>query len=93
MTPKGIAVDGDIPLIILLPFIVLSIAAALPVVLLDNVGNATPFYIFSSLNALLYAVITGTVIYKHKQERKRSVSATELLKIAVAAKHRDESSG
>ncbi len=70
VTPKGRATKGDISVNILLPYFVLSIAASLPVVLLENVGNATAFYFFSSFNALMYAVILGTVLYQHSGDRQ-----------------------
>ena len=46
ITPKCKTEDGEIPLILILPYIFLSMGASLPVILLDNVGNATAFYFF-----------------------------------------------
>jgi cellulose synthase (UDP-forming) len=77
VTPKESAAKEDIPVKILLPYVVLSIAAALPVVLLKHVGNATAFYFFSSFNALLYAVIIGTVIYRHETEQHVSAATLD----------------
>jgi cellulose synthase (UDP-forming) len=45
-----------------LPYIALSLTAILPVLLINQPGNSSGYYFFSTLNALLYA-ICSTVIF------------------------------
>jgi cellulose synthase (UDP-forming) len=68
VTPKGSSEVDPLPFRILAPYGVLSIASALPVLLIDDTGEARGFYIFAIVNAILYALLLLVIVVRHARE-------------------------
>jgi cellulose synthase/poly-beta-1,6-N-acetylglucosamine synthase-like glycosyltransferase len=68
VTPKGKdAARGPLPIRVILPYAVLSAASSICAMLLPT-QNAKGFYIFATLNALIYALIVFVILYMHRKE-------------------------
>jgi hypothetical protein len=67
VTPKG-GQSGDLPFRVLLPYALLSIVSALPVILLANIAQATGFYFFATINCLVYAALLLVIVFQHRRE-------------------------
>lgn len=68
ITPKGSSEVDPLPARVLAPYAILSIVSALPVVLIDNPGEARGFYVFALINAVLYAVLLLIIVVRHSRE-------------------------
>lgn len=68
ITPKGSSEVDPLPVRVLAPYAILSFVSALPVVLIDNPGEARGFYVFALINAVLYAVLLLTIVVQHARE-------------------------
>jgi cellulose synthase (UDP-forming) len=84
VTPKGSCEVDPLPFRILAPYGVLSIASALPVLLVDDAGETRGFYIFAIVNAILYASLLLVIVVQHARENAVRVS-TPLYRPAIAA--------
>lgn len=73
VTPKGRSAAEPLSAKVLAPYAFLSIASGLPVLLLDNIKVAVGFYVFATINSLLYASLLVIIILKHKQENPRPI--------------------
>jgi cellulose synthase/poly-beta-1,6-N-acetylglucosamine synthase-like glycosyltransferase len=76
ITPKGRDAAQPLPLRVLAPYVFLSIASGVPVLLLGNIKFAVGFYLFATLNSLLYAVLLVIIVAKHRRENP---NATRIL--------------
>src|SRR5207247_10389017 len=74
VTPKGRDAAEPLPLRVLAPYAFLSIASGLPVLLLANVQVAVGFYIFATLNSLLYAVLLVVIVIMHRRENPNATA-------------------
>jgi cellulose synthase (UDP-forming) len=70
VTPKGTRDADPVPLRVLAPYAFLSVASVLPVLFVDNARYASGFYIFASLNAVIYAAIFAVVVVMHGRENR-----------------------
>lgn len=68
VTPKGGAAASAVPPGVVLPYLALSAACALPVLLIDRPGTAVGFYVISLANALIYLVVATVIIVMHRLE-------------------------
>lgn len=68
ITPKGSSEVDPLPVRVLAPYAILSIVSALPVVLIDNSGEARGFYVFALINAVLYAALLLIIVVQHARE-------------------------
>lgn len=68
ITPKGSSEVDPLPVRVLAPYAILSIVSALPVVLIDNPGEARGFYVFALINAVLYAALLLIIVVQHARE-------------------------
>jgi cellulose synthase/poly-beta-1,6-N-acetylglucosamine synthase-like glycosyltransferase len=68
VTPKGNDPVGVLPFRVLMPYAALSLASALPALLLDTTAAARGFYVFASLNAALYALLLLVIVLRHATE-------------------------
>ena len=71
VTPKGIKKDQSLPVRIILPYAFLSFASAIPVIVIDNVNQASGFYIFAAINAFMYAMLLITIVGAYYKEAYR----------------------
>jgi hypothetical protein len=71
VTPKGSAPGAPLPLRVLTPYIVLSVASSVPVLLVGGNTEAQGFYIFCAVNALLYGLVVAAVALQHCREGER----------------------
>ena len=65
VTPKGDAASRRLPSKVVAVYAVLAIGAVLPVIFCANADVAKGFYILSSINALIYAAIVATIVFRH----------------------------
>jgi cellulose synthase (UDP-forming) len=69
VTPKGRVAAEPLPLRVLAPYAFLSVASALPSILLfGHVKIALGFFLFATLNSLLYAILLLVIIVMHRRE-------------------------
>jgi len=70
VTPKGTSEVDPLPLRVLLPYAGLALAAVLPVLLIDDVGEAKGFYLFSIMNAAIYGLLLVVIVLRHEWENR-----------------------
>jgi cellulose synthase (UDP-forming) len=68
ITPKGSSEVDPLPVRVLAPYAILSVVSALPVLLIDNPGDARGFYVFALINAVLYAALLLIIVVQHARE-------------------------
>ena len=68
VTPKGSDVRRSLPLRALLPYLLLSAGSSIPALLLHDVGEARGFYVYATLNSVLYALLALTAVVMHWRE-------------------------
>src|SRR5208337_4046603 len=68
VTPKGAGDVGPAPLRATVPYAALSLASALPAILVSDAGYASGFYVFAIVNAVTYAVIFTVIVIQHTRE-------------------------
>src|SRR5262245_12135454 len=86
VTPKGRDASEPLPLRVLAPYAFLSIASGLPVLLLGNIKVAVGFYMFATLNSLLYAGLLVVIVIMHKRENPNAtaISGPSVYRATVA---------
>lgn len=72
VTPKGLAPGGPLPLRVFMPYALLSVASAAPVLLVGGNVEAQGFYIFCAVNAISYGLIAAGVSLSHWRADGRS---------------------
>jgi len=70
VTPKGSGPKSLIPFRAFVPYVVLAVGAALPVLLVDHPFDATGFYWFAALNAFLYGLLVLVIVVRHVIENR-----------------------
>ena len=86
VTPKGTSEVDPVPLRVLAPYMVLSSTSALTALLSQNAHNASGFYIFAMVNAVIYASVFATILIRHELENQvRRRSALRRPAIALTA--------
>lgn len=70
VTPKGGA-RSQLPLGIIMPYVVLTFASALPVIFLNSVTIARGFFLFALVNALVYTIVLAIILLQDSQENAR----------------------
>jgi cellulose synthase/poly-beta-1,6-N-acetylglucosamine synthase-like glycosyltransferase len=88
ITPKGHSSVEPLPARILAPYAGLSMISALPVVLIDNPGEASGFYIFALFNTAIYAILLTVIVIQHARENSlkvRSLSYRAALSLSFVA--------
>jgi hypothetical protein len=68
VTPKGSDSTGPLPFRVLAPYVVLTVASALPGLIITGVEQALGFYIFASINALIYGALLAVIVIRHAKE-------------------------
>jgi cellulose synthase (UDP-forming) len=74
ITPKGTSEVDPLPMRVLAPYAVLSIASALPVLLVHDAGETRGFYIFAIVNSALYALLFLVIVIQHFRENVVRIS-------------------
>ena len=70
VTPKGAAITRDVPLRVLAPYLVLSLASAGAALLVRDAGDGNGFFFFATLNAVLYALAATVIVIAHRVENR-----------------------
>ena len=70
VTPKGRSEADPLPARVLAPYVFLSLASALPVLLVSDPRFASGFSIFALVNAAIYAAIYVIVLVMHGRENR-----------------------
>lgn len=91
ITPKGTSEVEPLPARVLAPYGFLSIASALPVLLIGDAGETRGFYIFAIINSVLYALLLLVIVVQHGRENRvrttkrsyRPAMATSLLVLFI----------
>jgi hypothetical protein len=68
VTPKGEKAGAPLPVRVVAPYALLSLASAAAAIVLTHVGNASGFYVFAIANSLLYSLILVTVVMTHRED-------------------------
>jgi cellulose synthase/poly-beta-1,6-N-acetylglucosamine synthase-like glycosyltransferase len=68
ITPKGTQSADVLPLRVLLPYALLSLASAAPVLAFPNIQDAKGFFILAAVNALFYAILLALILVRHCRE-------------------------
>lgn len=68
VTPKGASEADPLPLRVLAPYAMLSIASAVPCILVADAADASGLYAFALINAALYAGILVLIVRQHAHE-------------------------
>src|SRR5690606_252114 len=68
VTPKGSDRAEHLPLRVLAPYLLISLAAGSTAWLVDEPGTAAGFYIFNLVNSCIYAGLVGLVLWRHARE-------------------------
>src|SRR5262249_38927667 len=87
VTPKGTDAVAPLPARVLLPYAVLSLASALPAILVSDAEEASGFYLFGAVNAAIYALVFAVAVIQHARENqlKSTTSAFRPVMGAAAA--------
>ena len=88
VTPKGQADVDPLPLRVLAPYALLSLGSALPALLVADAGSARGFYIFTIINAVIYALILAIIVVQHEREnavKRRSFGRRPAMAAALLA--------
>jgi len=78
VTPKAGAGDKDLPVKAIAPYVLLSIWSAAVIVLINDGGDASGYYIFAMFNAALYAIVAMAVVMLHRIENPTMVERVGL---------------
>lgn len=70
ITPKGDAVEAQLPLRVTLPYAALALGCLLPVLLCDRVIEARGFYMLALINGIFYSVIVAVIVLRHLKDHK-----------------------
>ena len=68
ITPKGAAARAALPLRVLAPYALLALGCILPVLLVDDLGEARGFYFLTLLNGAVYAAIVAVIVFHHLKD-------------------------
>jgi cellulose synthase (UDP-forming) len=74
ITPKGTSEVDPLPVRVLAPYGVLSIASVLPVLLVHDAGETRGLYIFAIVNSALYALLFLVIVVQHARENVVRIS-------------------
>jgi cellulose synthase (UDP-forming) len=78
VTPKGVPADERPPLRVVLPYLAISLACSVPLVMIDDAGNARGFYVISIFNALVYLAVALLIVVAHAREQGQRLSPLRL---------------
>lgn len=84
VTPKGMTEVAPLPFRVLAPYALISLASALPAILVPDADVASGFYIFTLLNALIYGGLLVLIVYRHRVENQVRRDGP-LARVAVSA--------
>ncbi|HEV7317786.1 MAG TPA: glycosyltransferase family 2 protein [Ensifer sp.] len=84
ITPKGGAAAGSLPLRVLMPYLVLSVASALAAWFVSDAGTARGFYIFAGINTLIYAGLVVVIHVCHARENGLALMPRSTMTAATA---------
>jgi cellulose synthase (UDP-forming) len=79
VTPKTAAPEASPPLRVVLPYLLLSLLCSLPLLAVNDAGDARGFYVLSIFNALAYFVVALLIVVAHAREQGQRTSTIKLL--------------
>ncbi|WP_082181885.1 glycosyltransferase family 2 protein [Aestuariivita boseongensis] len=65
VTPKGENTVAELPFPVFLPYLLLSLGAILPTLLIEDLEFANGFYLLSLLSAVIYMSVLAVAVYHH----------------------------
>ncbi|WP_434051165.1 MAG: glycosyltransferase [Roseibium sp.] len=75
VTPKGTDAAEQLPVRVLLPYAVLALVSVVPVLAFADVGEARGFYLFATLNAVIYVSLLAVIVFQHARENRSPAAA------------------
>ncbi len=85
ITPKGVQASALPPMMVLLPYLILSLSSAAVVLWVAQPGTATGYYFFAMMNAIVYALVLAVIIIGHAIENGRRLFAFSRPAMATVA--------
>ena len=70
VTPKGRSEVDPLPLRVLAPYAFLALVAVLPAFAIADAGATKGFYLFTILNAAIYALLLLVIVIRHSRENR-----------------------
>lgn len=70
ITPKGEAADTNLPLRVVVPYVVLALGCLLPVTLVDGLSEAPGFYLLTLINGVFYSVVVCVIVVRHIRDNR-----------------------
>lgn len=70
ITPKGEAVEAQLPLRVTLPYAALALGCLIPVLLCAEVTQARGFYMLTLINGIFYSLIVATIVFRHLRDHR-----------------------
>lgn len=68
VTPKRAAIVGDVPFLVLLPYLAISLMSTLVIMLVPRASAASGYYYFAAVNAVIYAIVAALIVVLHRRE-------------------------
>ncbi|MQQ09336.1 glycosyltransferase [Epibacterium sp. SM1979] len=87
ITPKGEAAKAQLPIRIITPYAAFAAISLLPVIFIRDVENAQGFYLFATINGILFTSIVGVIVFHHYKDTEfftKRISVFDVAKIAIA---------
>jgi cellulose synthase (UDP-forming) len=69
VTAKGDVADTQVPLHVVLPYLAIALFCGLPLLAVDDAGNAGGFYLIAILTSTAYYLIASVIVVVHSRER------------------------
>lgn len=85
ITPKGEASREQIPNRVVGTYLLLGVGALLPALMLNDIGSASGFYMFTLLNAAIYFGLALVIVLRHEKESGQKLINSTLSWKACAA--------
>lgn len=79
VTPKADNIDARPPLRVVLPYLFISLACSVPLLVISDAGNARGFYVLSLFNGLIYLFTALLIIAAHARENGQRISLFQLV--------------
>ncbi|MBN3789614.1 glycosyltransferase family 2 protein [Burkholderia sp. Ac-20353] len=79
VTAKGDVTEKQVPLRLVMPYLLISLFCGIPVLAVRNAQAAGGFYVFSIVSCLTYLLIAIVIVVAHNRERGQRTASIKLL--------------
>jgi cellulose synthase (UDP-forming) len=70
VTPKGGSEAKDLPLLVVAPYAVISVASGLVALGIHDLQMASGYYLLATMNAVIYGLVFTVIVLAHRHENK-----------------------